>query len=171
VLARQPLILPSVTPARSCPISRGRQLNTHGFGGFALGSGPAFPIIAEDRDAAGVYHYGHTQPDGDWWALKTLWALSPSARAPFLVRVARLDGSGGVGVTGEGEDQGATDIGKLSEGVTLTVAAIHDKSLNVDDVDHWASYPGGTYVRQPGCFAFQVDGPDYSYTLVFEATK
>jgi hypothetical protein len=70
---------------------------------------------------------------------------------------------------GEGEDLPAgNDVGQLSNGAQLSAATIHDESINVDPLDHWASYPGGTFVREPGCFAFQVDGPDYSYTLVFE---
>jgi hypothetical protein len=27
--------------------------------------------------------------------------------------------------------------------------------------------PGGTFVKGPGCYAFQVDGLDFSYNLIF----
>jgi hypothetical protein len=171
VLAREPLALSPATPASSCPISRGRQLDTHAFGGFALGSGPAFPIIAEPRDdEAGIYHYENDRPaDEGWWSLKTLWALSPEAEPPFLVRVARLDGPGGVAVAAEGSEEPGTEVARLGNGDVLTSAVVHDVSANVDEVDHWANYPGATYVREPGCYAFRVDGANFGYTIVFAA--
>jgi hypothetical protein len=141
-------------------------VDTQGFGGYALGSGPAYPIIAEDRDGAGVYHYKGVQPDSGWWQLKTLWVLSPKAHPPFLVRVTRLDGSGGVGLGGEGRDRQSGTVAELSTG-TISSALIHDQSINI--ADGWATYPGATFVHQAGCYAFQVDGPGFSYSIVFAA--
>lgn len=171
-LARVVPNIPQVSPTTSCPITRGHDLETHAFGGFALGSGPAFPIIAENRDANGIYHFGSVQPTDDgWWPLKTLWALSPTVEPPFLVRVARLDGDRGVGVEG-GSPAGSSIATGIGTGpFDLYSAEIFNESINVDDVDHWPSYPGGTFVKQQGCYAFQVDGRGFSYTLVFRADK
>lgn len=149
-------------------MSRGKQLRTRAFEGFALGPGPAFPIIAEPRDDAGVYHYENDRPpDQSWWSLKTLWALSPDAKPPFLVRVARLDAAGGIAIGAEGSEGPGSEVARLGNGDVLTSAVIHDVSSNVDDVDGWANYPGASYVRGAGCYAFRVDGADFGYAIVF----
>lgn len=33
----------------------------------------------------------------------------------------------------------------------------------------WRALPSGTYVRAPGCYAYQVDGFGFSEVIVFEA--
>ena len=142
-------------------------MHTSGFAGFALGAGPAYPIIAEDRDSKGVYHYRGVHPDTGWYQLKTLWVLSPGVQPPFLVRVARLDGTGGIGLQGVGPDGQPDTVAYLSDGL-LSRGGIYDQPNHVG-ADRWTSYPGATFVHQPGCYAFQVDGKGFSYLIVFAA--
>ncbi len=54
----RPLKLPSVAVGQSCPVSAGSEINTVGFGGFALGTAPARPIVPLERIA-------HNHPSGD----------------------------------------------------------------------------------------------------------
>jgi hypothetical protein len=35
--------------------------------------------------------------------------------------------------------------------------------------DGWRQWPGGTWLRTPGCYAWQIDGTDFSDVIVFEA--
>ena len=166
-LAKNAPNAPSVEPRGSCPISLGHELNTHAFGGYALGTGPAYPIMVADQNASGTFVTGIDQTHNPGWGqLKTLWALSPKVSPPFLVRVIRLDGTGGIGVSGG--DPVSTTFTSTGD-YSLSTAEIFNRSNNIDPVDHWPSYPSAVFIRQPGCYAFQVDGRGFTYQLVFAA--
>lgn len=151
----RPLRLPLVKPGESCPTTSGHRVETVGFGGIALGTGQVEPLIAADGDPLhGVARLD--LPSGGWYGFKTLWFTLPSYAGPVLVRAARIDGKGRVAF---GEQP---SIGHLviPPGPTLNEAS-----------DGYRSAPGGTYVESPGCYAWQVDGLDFSYVLVFKAVQ
>lgn len=142
-------------PAEGCPTTSGHKVETVGFGGVALGPGPVEPIIAADGDPL------HGVAQVDWWSdrwysFKTLWFVRPSYAGPVLVRGARIDGAG---VVAFGE---APVIGHLiiPPGPTFN-----------EYPDGYRTAPGGTYVQNPGCYAWQVDGTDFSYVIVFSAVR
>jgi hypothetical protein len=87
-----------------------------------------------------------------WYSAKTLWVIDPSYAGPVLIRGVQLDGKGAVGF-GEGPF-----IGHLVIPPEPTVNMQRDGSRTA---------PGGTFVKGPGCYAFQVDGLDFSYNLIF----
>ncbi len=91
-------------------------------------------------------------PNG-WYGYKTLWFTLPSYTDAVLIRGARIDGDGPVGF-GEGPR-----IGHL----------IIPPGPTVNGHDGYREAPGGTFVKSPGCYAFQVDGLSFSYTIVFVA--
>jgi hypothetical protein len=35
----------------------------------------------------------------------------------------------------------------------------------------WRGWPSGTDLRAPGCYAWQIDGTTFSYTVVFKAVR
>jgi len=35
----------------------------------------------------------------------------------------------------------------------------------------WRGWPSGTAIRTPGCYAWQIDGTTFSYTVVFKAVQ
>jgi len=39
----------------------------------------------------------------------------------------------------------------------------------ISDSDGWRTYPGGTWVMSPGCYAWQVDGLTFSEEIVIKA--
>ncbi|HEV8688078.1 MAG TPA: hypothetical protein VGQ84_12440, partial [Gaiellaceae bacterium] len=43
----------------------------------------------------------------------------------------------------------------------------HGEPLN--SRDGWRTWPGGTWLRTPGCYAWQIDGTDFSNVIVFDA--
>src|SRR5262245_61030428 len=90
VLSRTDRPLPQVLPGERCPTTAGFKLTTPGFGGFALGPGPAYPIIVVDRDRKGTYHYKGAGRDDGWRVLKTLWVIRPGGASPLLIRGGRL---------------------------------------------------------------------------------
>jgi len=164
---RRPLLLPEMGPGSGCPRTTGRQMTTGDAGGFALGNGPAFPIVAESRDRAGVFHFGEVRQNGEWWPLKTLWVIDPSEDGPVLLRAARLWGGGEIALAPE---QGAERLEEIqtSTGTLLARQVLLVRGPNVS-ASGWREFPGATYISRSGCYGFQVDGRTFSYSIVFEA--
>jgi hypothetical protein len=151
------LRLPSVSRGQACPVSRGRSFHTSQFQVIALGDGLVLPGITVNRpaDAAsakrGLLRFQRQQRG--WFRLKTLWFARPSYQGPLLIRGRRLDAPGQI-VMGEGP----TVIDpQLPPGPT------------VNDYNSWRTWPGGTYVRAPGCYGWQVDGENFTTVIVFRA--
>jgi len=142
----RPLRLPVVSSGDACPTTSDHPESTEDFAGVALGSGQVEPLIGSTPIVA-------LRSDG-WYATKTLWFTIPKYDGPVLVRGARIDGQGPVGF---GEQP---LIGHLiiPPGPTLN-----------EGLDGYRQAPGGTFVRAPGCYAWQVDGIGFSYVLVFKA--
>lgn len=136
-LVRQ-MHFPSVS-AGHCPASRGR-ISAHV--GLVLGSGPVRVRI----DDAGDLRHGRVHParySQGWLALKTHFVSLPSYQGPFLVRAGRLDNPGPIAL-------GQTP----SEAGPLVVPA--GPAANESAGSREFPYP--TFVRSPGCYAWQIDG-------------
>jgi hypothetical protein len=88
-----------------------------------------------------------------------LWFVSPRYKWPVLIRGGRVDGSGFV----------RFDRGK-HPGAELRIPAGTSESGNPGVADRGQRYrPSYTRLRAPGCYAYQVDGPSFSYPVVFRA--
>jgi hypothetical protein len=153
---RRPLQLPLVEPGEACPASLGRDYENSEFGGVVLGKPPVQPLIGPNRerdvDAAktGVLRL---RPRGRWHYIKTLWFARPSYQGPTYVRGRQLDGSQRVFF---GDDHSLVDP-YLSPGPTANTTK------------GFRQWPGGTWLRAPGCYAWQIDGESFSQVIVFEA--
>lgn len=143
----RPLSLPTLHEGQPCPTTQGHYVATHDFAGVALGTGPVEPLMSP------VSGFRLDRSTG-WYLSKTLWFSAPSYPGPALVRGARIDGNGPVGF---GEQP---LIGHLVIPPGPTVN---------EGPDGYRQAPGGTFVRSLGCYAWQVDGLDFSYAIVFEA--
>lgn len=143
----RPLHLPLLRPGQACPVSPETPTHSSDFGGSALGVGPVHPLATGTEDLS-----SNTHAPG-WLAIKSLWVSDPTYQGPFLVRIRRLAGSGPAGVL---EDPSVT-------------------SFFVPDGPTWNSQSGGyraitgaTWVKTPGCVAWQVDGLTFSHVIVIE---
>jgi hypothetical protein len=137
----KPLRLPLLQPGQRCPATPGGPIETSAFGGVALGSASE-PIRLLGRvTAAGVAELGPTPSPSGWYDFKTLWFSAPSYQGPWIVRGEELGGANPV-IFGE---QPAVS--------QLVVPPI--QTLN--GANGYREAPGGTYVRTPGCYAWQVD--------------
>src|SRR2546429_5409733 len=90
----RPFHLPRVVAGQRCPVTSGAQRQNDFVRGYALGPGPAYPILVIDRDAKGVYHYGSMIPDNGWWIIETNWMVAARDTGAILLRAARLSGDG-----------------------------------------------------------------------------
>jgi hypothetical protein len=130
-------------------------VKTVDFGGIALGNGPAEPIIAAAGDP--LHGVALLQADkGDWYSFKTLWFTLPSYMGPVLIRGTSVDGGGPVA---------------FGEGPVIGHLVIPPGSTFNEGTDRYRTAPGGTYVKNAGCYAWQVDGLDFSYVLIFKAIQ
>jgi hypothetical protein len=94
--------------------------------------------------------------EGGWYYAKVLWAATPDYAGPILVRGRQLDGPHEVRFE-RGADPPA-ELRLADGGITVGAPGLRN----------WPSY---TRVRAPGCYAYQVDGQDFSEVMVFQAVK
>jgi len=147
-LLRRPLRIPTLAPGSSCPVSR--PTGTFGaYGATAFGPGPAYPTLGL-RDGGASLTYLRGWGPGGVDGTKLLWTV-PSYRGPYIVRGRQLDGPGVLSF-----DQGPQWTDKLHPELRL-VGPYAD--LN----------PAATFLQGAGCYAYQVDGRGFSYTIVFRA--
>ncbi|MGZ6543986.1 MAG: hypothetical protein ACXVEI_01575 [Actinomycetota bacterium] len=151
----RPLRLPDAIGG-TCPASPIVTIEPIG-GGFspgswpAIGEGPAY-VVAEPRD--GMVLYPRDLVGGGWYGLKTIFTVDTSYRGPLLIRVAQIDGSGGIGL------QSSSDpLDPVPTELRVTTAG--------GDLVDWQSFPEVTLVRSAGCFAYQIDGTTFSEVIVF----
>jgi hypothetical protein len=147
----RPLQLPTVAAGEPCPVSALDQSFDFGRYGVVrgIGPGPAWPIGFDQPGS--VLRFTYPPPPtsafygSEWSGNKVLWFTSPDAVGPFLIRGGRLDAPGEL---------------RFDEG---TVPPTEMRLL--------AGRPSYTRVRAPGCYAYQVDGPQFSYPVVFRAER
>jgi hypothetical protein len=150
----RPLRLPTVAHDSRCPTSTGTTVNNAYFGGVALGRGPVRPIPAARGDLVhGVVQLSTATGVPGWLGFKTLWFSTPSYQGPWMVRAKRLDGPGPIAF---GETPTLEPL-VVPPGETLNASA------------GFRTAPGGTWVKSPGCYGWQVDGLTFSNTIVVNA--
>jgi hypothetical protein len=147
-LLRRPLRIPTLASGTPCPATEPTG-SLGAYGAPAFGPGPAYPTLdLRDGHAALTYLVGWGLEG--WDGNKVLWTV-PRYRGPYIVRGRQLDGPGVLRF-----DQGPQWTDKLHNELRL-VGPYAD--LN----------PAATFLRAPGCYAYQVDGRGFSYQIVFEA--
>jgi len=101
-----------------------------------------------------VLHFRRYPEHPGWFYVKTLWFAFPNYQGPVLIRGRQLDGSHDVVF---GEAPSVVDP-ELPAGPTINGG------------HGFREWPGGTWLRAPGCYAWQVDGLGFSDVIAFEAT-
>jgi hypothetical protein len=147
-LAQRPLNLPAAE-AGTCPAASGRQVNP-GFGDV-LGDGPVYAVRS-----GGI---GSLNDGTDWLGEKVLWVASPDFTGHAIVRGGRIDAPGEMSF-----DSGPPEYEMQFD----TVNGRYVRPVGPAGADwyNWATY---TRVKEPGCYAYQVDRDAFSYTIVFRA--
>jgi hypothetical protein len=95
---------------------------------------------------------------GGWALVKTLWVAKQSVYdAPALVRGAQIDGSGEI----------RFGTGPTPDRELLLLPADSAEQPDAPGWNEWPSY-SRFKVSKYGCYAYQVDGLDFTETIVFE---
>jgi hypothetical protein len=98
---------------------------------------------------------------GGWYGLKDIWVVGPSYAGPVLIRGGRIDADGSVKLSWNGE-------APMQDALQLDP---NSPSLQTDPATGWRSVPMATYIRSPGCYAYQLDGIGFTEFVVFEASR
>lgn len=146
-LAAHPLRLPPPTAGAPCPVTPAVLISA--FIGPLAGAGPVY--------VAGNRIYYSPAPDGSIFA-KVAWIAQPDYKGPALIRGARIDVSEEVrfergGGPRESELRFEYDTGVRSAG----------------SEEGWRFLPSLVLISGPGCYAFQIDGLDWTTTVVMDA--
>jgi hypothetical protein len=120
------------------------------YGGPALGKGPVY--AAQQTPLAVTSFTGSA-----WSGSRVTWVAAPTYTGPVLIRGGEVGGPGAVGF-GEGH----VPVDELQ---LLTAAGT--SSGEPSGAREWPSF---TRVRSSGCYAYQVDGSDFSEVITFPAT-
>ncbi len=155
-LKERPLRLPNLARGGACPKTPGEQISP-AFGP-ALGTGPIYPV-GLGTDGVLFFNYPPDPRSGfagsDWGGEKVLWVSSPAYQGPALIRGHQIDGPNGL---------------RFEEGINPPEELrLPEEGGTVAEEPGWRHWPSYTRLRAPGCYAYQVDGLDFSYTIVFEA--
>jgi hypothetical protein len=159
---RRPLHLPALARGR-CPIHRARVVAPHV--GAALGPGPIYPVIGVPAGRSAVLAFTYPPPPGSLLAgsgfggQKVLWVGAPRYRGPVLIRGGQLGGNNPV---------------MFSTGTVMLFPELQFPPQSQDSQvglpsRGWRGWPSGTDLQAPGCYAWQIDGTTFSYTVVFKA--
>ena len=165
-LLAKPLHFPALLPDGTCPatVSSGLlgQFEVAGAGPIRTSSGRGTMQLPVGPQFAG--------PDG-WFAVKTLW-ISSGYDGPALIRGARLDAPGEVRFSYNVVEHDGRFAGRqVIDGSELRFPA-GDTGVSGGGYGPDARYfPSHTHVEAPGCYAWQIDGPDFTDVIVFEAVS
>lgn len=148
---QRPLTTPTISSTSACPTAAPKgDLRRRGWAGPAWGPGPAYPVGLGDGP---VLHYLDPIPRSSeffgsaWFGNKVLWFIDRKTyRGPVLIRGRQLDGP---------------SLLRFERG------RIPPRELRLSATTR--ENPSYTRVRAPGCYAYQVDGLGFSYTIVFRA--
>ena len=161
---RRPLHLPSLAHGR-CPARRARVVAPHV--GPVLGPGPIYPNIGVPAGRSGILTFTYPPPPGSLLAgsgfggQKVLWIGAPAYRGPVLIRGGQLGGNNPV---------------MFSTGTVMLFPELQFPPQSQDSQAGlpsrgWRGWPSGTDLRAPGCYAWQIDGTTFSYTVAFKAVR
>jgi hypothetical protein len=149
---RRPLQLPSLNADGSCPVSPERRIVQ--IFGPAIGDGPVYAVLP---GAGPLLSFQYPPAKNSvfagsaWGGNKVVWFAKPTYTGPILVRGAQIGGPHLVGFSGG--DPSAYDSMELPPG------------------HGWRNWPTATRVQAPGCYAYQVDGTNFTEVLVFRAVE
>lgn len=130
--------------------------------GPILGDGPIYPAFLGTEGRFGVrFDDESVEPvtvDGtQWWGKKTLWLSDDAYKDIALVRGGRIDAPGGLlFYPGDGPDM-TSDMRLTREGW-----------VSGGSPAGWREWNSGVFFAAPGCYAFQIDGQDFTDTVVVE---
>lgn len=160
-LESKPLHLPTLSAGANCPVTQAQQHIAPDHQ-YAAGNGPVYLVNEAIADPLIFLDAGSSDPGSSWKISKVFWEISSSYTGPAIVRGGQINGTntlkfnGGLGQTA-GNNQGTEPI-------------LHELRLQGDPHGQWRTYLSFVRVQQAGCYAIQIDGQNFSESIVINAT-
>jgi hypothetical protein len=153
----RPLSLPAIGPDGGCPADtpEKRFQSTNA----VIGRGPAYLNVGNSGNTLRIYDPAplRFQTAAAGWGVGVLKvALAPTFRGPYVLRGGRIDAPGLIGFSGP------AGVRPYS---ALQIPPRPKPRAGMDVV--WSG--GYAFLTEPGCYAIQIDGATFSYTIVFRA--
>ena len=152
------LRLPRVAPGGRCPVTPGENYDGPDVGGERYGKPPAWLVIGDKGDPAkGSTSLGRSDRKG-WLAAEDVLQVNPAYRGAVSVRARHLDGSS------------AVSLGGAPGLPTYLLPATSARSAYPSNSDGSRTPPMTIWAKTPGCYGFQIDGQNFSETIVVNLT-
>lgn len=151
-LRSRPLDLPTIGEGSACPVTSTSQVSDAY--APASGDGPVYPVLGD-----GEFPLCVGRVEGGWEYRKVLWVSDPTYTGPALIRGGQIDGENDLRFQ-NGPDP-AAEL-ELPE---------EPKASSPDEEPGWRAWPSYTRLREPGCYAHQIDGVGFTDFVVFSATR
>jgi TolB protein len=169
---RRPLELPALDPGAGCPTTAAVDLAPELEPG--LGDGPIYPVGFADRATAYLRN-----SDGEEWlqgdgshTLILDWVAKSGYPGRVMVRGRKLDGEGDVEFRLEGGERGAELVlPEWGEYSHWRAPYGNDAETFGITLSGWQRWESHVFVRDPGCYGLQVDGPDFTDIVVFRVVN
>ena len=165
-LRARPIWLPAYGTNTTCPVTQSELAPEYGrvFGAGPVHTIPFLPGVDLD-DGRAPWSYalggqavgGTSSRPGTWYYMKVLWIARPDYRGPALIRGRQLDGPHELRF-----DEGADPPREL-------LFPLEGTALGPGAAAGWRDRPSYARVQAPGCYAFQIDGLDFTSMVVFRA--
>lgn len=160
-LENKPLHLPTLAQGASCPVTQAQQHIAPDHQ-YALGNGPVYLVSEAITNPVIFLGADSIDPGSSWKISKVFWEVSSTYAGPSIIRGGQIDGTnalkfnGGLGQTA-GNNQGTEPI-------------LPELRLQGDPHGQWKTYLSFVRIQQAGCYAFQIDGQNFSESIVIKGT-
>jgi hypothetical protein len=150
--AARPLRLPTLSTEAACPLATPAKIS-EGLGP-AVGEGPIFAVSFAGSPVVSLGEL--TRYADGYYRLKVLWVVTDSYTAPALVRGGRIDRPGEV---------------RFNDGDAALRLSMRSFVFSPGVPRTWRQFPSHTDVKEPGCYAWQVDGTTFTETIAFAVVR
>jgi hypothetical protein len=173
-MRNRPLKLPKVGAGQTCPTTASHDLRPVVNGG--KGKGPGFGFGPGPAYLSGIIELYPGGFDNE------VWLIEPTYEGPVLIRGQQINGSG---IVTFAEPitfpvSGFSNAGSPPPGAAVTTVTIGGQAVpfykeldlpamsSTDVKGFWRMFFARTHIEAAGCYAFQLDGLDFSLAIVFQ---
>lgn len=174
-LEAKPLRLSQLAPGQVCAATQARQSVSPDYV-VAVGNGPVYVVGGADT---GVFTYTPanlfnaslginapaTSVPAKLGGAKTRWQIAPGYTGPVLIRGRQLDGPNQLYFNGGLDQPNGNALG--TEPVLSQLRLMGGGAV----APSWPTWVTLTRLASPGCYAYQVDGLSFSYSITFRAVS
>lgn len=139
-------------PGVQCPSAHGKQLNATA--GVVLGNGPVYVGGLSENGVLNVAFPPATETPfygNAWSGARVVWFIDPSYRGAVLIRGTRLDGP---------------DVVRFGGG-SEPLSDLYIPAASTATSPGWRSQAIYARFFEPGCYMYQVDGANFSESIIF----